>query len=173
MLLDKAELERRLNSGNNILNKLPKRDQSTRVPLHITKQNGTKNIPTPLKIVAGVLAKTEPAKEIAEAFDMSVGSVRRAANSDNKEVSAAVERTTAKIRDMALDKLMQSLGIIDDTTLADCSAKDASQVARNLATVVNQLSPKDQHQSGATLIIYAPRQKSEEQYQTIDVQAVG
>jgi hypothetical protein len=66
---------------------------------------------------------------------------------------------------------MSSLGIISDETLSSCSAKDASMVARNLAGVVEKLSPRDQATTQATLVIYAPQQRDERHYQTIDVVA--
>jgi hypothetical protein len=166
-LVDKKELERRLSSSKNLLNTLPPRDNS----VHIGKNgNGTKNaiaLPVSLKVITGVLAKTEPTKEICAAFDITPRQIQ----SRNSEVIAAVNQTTEKIRDLALEKLMSSLGIISDETLSSCSAKDASMVARNLAGVVEKLSPRDQATTQATLVIYAPQQRDERHYQTIDVVA--
>ena len=175
MLLDKADLERRLKSPRNILN-LPQiqRQRCAIVQLHNHngRTKGATNIPSPIKIMAGVLAKTESAKDVADALDISKSSVYKASGTNAPaEVKAAVDNTTEKIRDLALDKLMGSLGIINDETLANVSAKDASSIARNLATVANQLSPRDAVASGATLIIYAPQQRQEKHFPVIDVAA--
>lgn len=173
MLLDKADKEKRLQSPKNLLNNLPEKDRTDRRPLHVTKKPGTKNIPPSVKTIAGVLAKTEPIKEVAEVLEISPATVARAKNGKDKSVRSAVEQTTERIRDLALDKLMDSLGIIDDTTLANCSAKDASQVARNLAGVVHQLTPKDTKGDGnVTLVFYAPQQRKENHFRTIDVNYV-
>jgi hypothetical protein len=123
--------------------------------------------------MAGVLAKTEPIREVAQALDISESTVSRMSGR-NSPVAAEVKATTEKIRDLALDKLMDSLGIIGEETLASCGAKDASIVARNLAGVVQQLTPRSEvNQSGVTLVIYAPRQKNESQFEAIDVRSVG
>jgi len=173
MLLDKDDKEKRLQSPRNLLNLLPRNAVAFR-PLHVTKQIGTKNIPLPLKVVAGVLAKTEPVKEVAEVFDISESSVRAAKNGKgNSDVRDAVAATSEKIRDLALDKLMSSLGIINGETLGNCTAKDASVVARNLAGVVGQLSPREKLDGNqVTFVIYAPKQKTEEHFQTVEVQAI-
>lgn len=168
MLIDKVELERRLSSSRNILNTLPLRDNTKVVPLHKTKCHATAQpVPQALKVIAGVLAKTEPIKEVAEALDVSTSVVSRAKN--GKEVAKAVDAVTTRIRDMALDKLMASLGIINDENLASCGAKDASLVARNLAGVVDKLTPREQAGTNVQLIVYAPKQRSEEHYDTIDI----
>ena len=174
MLLDKADLERRLKSPRNILN-LPQLQRQRCAIVSMPRNGRTKgatNIPSPIKIMAGVLAKTESAKDVADALDISKSSVYKASGTNAPaEVKAAVDNTTEKIRDLALDKLMGSLGIINDETLANVSAKDASSIARNLATVANQLSPRDAVASGATLIIYAPQQRQEKHFPVIDVAA--
>jgi hypothetical protein len=75
---------------------------------------------------------------------------------------------------MALDKLMASLGLVNPETLSTCGAKDASLVARNLAMVVDKLTPKEAgDQSRVQLVIYAPQRKTEKHYETIDVHAIG
>ena len=161
MLLSKEESERRLNSTRNLLNVLP-RDNTIVMQRH----NGRgPAIPQSLQIIAGVLAKTEPHQEIKDALDI------KTIGSKNAAVVAAVATTTSRIRDLALDKLMASLGIINDETLSNCGAKDASTVARNLAGVVEKLSPKDAASSGVTLVVYAPQQRKETHYETIDVKA--
>ena len=167
MLVDREELERRLKSPKNLLNTLPTR--ATACVVHKGNGNGRSGavapVPDSIKIIAGVLAKTESTKEICAALDIAPRQIQ----SRNPKIVAAINRTTEKIRDLALEKLMASLGIIDDETLSSCSAKDASTVARNLAGVVEKLSPKDAVASGATLIIYAPQPREEKHYQTIDV----
>ena len=175
MLLDKADLERRLKSPRNILN-LPQLQRQRCAIVSMPRNGrakGATNIPSPIKIMAGVLAKTESAKDVADALDISKSSVYKASGTNAPaEVKAAVDNTTEKIRDLALDKLMGSLGIINDETLANVSAKDASSIARNLATVANQLSPRDRGDaSQATLIIYAPQQRQEKHFPVIDVAA--
>ena len=171
MLLDREEMERRLGSSKNLLNNLPPRDNSVRVhPNHGGRAIGSKNAPTSLKIIAGVLAKTEKVSEVAEALDLSPKVVESSKNSKNEEIRSAVEHTTERIRDMALEKLMASLGIINGETLANVSAKDASTVAKNLAGVVNQLSPREQSGLGqVSLVLYAPKQRNEDHYNVIDI----
>jgi len=168
MLLSKEESARRLASPRNLLNNLP-RDNSIVMPLHKSngRSVGSKNTPQSLQVIAGVLSKTEPTREIVDALDVPASAL----HSRNPEVVSAVERTTTRIRDLALDKLMASLGIINDETLFNCTAKDASTVARNLAGVVEKLSPKDAATSGVTLVVYAPQQRQETHYETIDVKA--
>ncbi|MFZ2196994.1 MAG: hypothetical protein WAV13_04625, partial [Thermodesulfovibrionales bacterium] len=121
-------------------------------------------------IIAGVLAKTEKVSEVSEALDLSPKVVESSRNSKNLEVRSAVEHTTERIRDMALEKLMASLGVIDGASLVGLSAKDASIVSKNLAGVVGQLSPREQNGLGqVSLVLYAPKQRNEDHYNVIDI----
>jgi len=178
MLLDNGEKARRLESGRNLLNFLPK-SNCTVVQLHnnhsVAPSNGrgiATAISPGLQVIAGVLAKTEKVSVVARALEINESSVRNAAHSKDPEVSSAIERTTEKIRDLALNKLMASLGIVNDETLSQCGAKDASTVARNLAGVVEKLSPKDVMGSNVTLVVYAPQLRNEKHYDTIEVKAL-
>jgi len=165
MILDQEEARRRLNSPRNLLNALP-RSSVNFEPLHKTNGRG-KAIPQSLKVIAGVLSKTERTEEITDALEIP----KSALKNKNPEVRSAIEQTTEKIRDLALNKLMASLGLINDDSLSVCGAKDASLVARNLASVAHQLAPRDTAAAGVTLVVYAPQQRQEKYYDVIDVKA--
>lgn len=173
MLIDKEDAARRLNSPRNLVNTLPGRDTSVIVRPTNGRPPGTKTTPQSLRIIAGVLAKTEGVTAVAAELEIGPKVVSNAKNGKGSdEVASGVEAGVQRIRDAALDKLMLSLGIIDETTLSNCGAKDASIVARNLAGVVERLSPREQAGTNVQLVIYAPQQKREGHYEVLDV-AVG
>ncbi len=166
MLIDTEELKRRVGSDRNILNNLA-RDTSVHRPAHPSVKRA--RIPTPLKVVAGVLARQEGNVTAAREFGISTSTVSRAKLGSDRSVADAVDEASSRIRDLALDKVMASLGIIDEEKLENCGAKDASIIAKNLAFVAERMSPQTKSGTTVQLVVYAPQQREERQYNTIDV----
>lgn len=168
MLIDNDELKRRVGSDRNILNGLVS-DNSIHRSAHPSVKRA--RIPTPLKVVAGVLARQEGTVAVAQELGISTATVSRAKNGRDSSVEEAVDEASSRIRDLALEKVMQSLGIIGKEKLSDCSAKDASIIAKNLAFVADKVSPQSKSPTTVQLVVYAPQQRDEKQYNTIDVHA--
>jgi len=84
------------------------------------------------------------------------------------ELMQETNKKLGKIRDVAMDKLLITLGIIKDEKLEELGQKDLSIVAGNLARVVEKTLPREENASGANVILYAPTQMNVEEYNVVE-----
>lgn len=193
MLISREEAEKRLTSENNLINRLKGSDETVEPEVVDEKAelvelrpfwNGgrrdSKNIPDFLKEIIGTTAHLEKASNVADAFDVSLSSVenfKHARSGDdrekgkNRELRARIEKNLGKIRDTAMNRLMESLNLLTEEKVGKCSAKDISSIAANMSKVVNNVTPeKDVDPDEATkLIIYAPTINQESHYKVVEV----
>lgn len=159
MQISEEELKRRLNSSKNILN-TPASPVKVR---EIPKREQAPPVSKSTRVMAGVLHGTgESAKSVAHGLGMSVSQVRDARALP--EARVGIER----VRDLALDKLMLTLGLMTEDKFLNSNLKDLSIVAANMSRIIEKTSPRE---GGATLqlIVYTPELKRESQYKVIDV----
>lgn len=92
---------------------------------------------------------------------------------ENKEVErAALELAKpkeARIKDSAIDVLMTSLGLLSEECLMREKPKDLAAIAASMSKVVRDLTPQESTNDKVTLVVYAPQQRSAEDYKTIDI----
>ena len=167
MNIDKAELDRRIASTKNVVNRLNGKPTTVHKPIEKPNVRGP-NVPTEVKVVAGALAVQTSVREASEALDVSMGVVREAKNSSNPEVKQGVSDALERVRDLALDKLMNSLDLMTNEKLNEGSAKDLAVVAANMSRVVEKTSPRAEA-ANVQLVVYAPQQRQEKQYKVVDV----
>src|SRR4051812_9469598 len=115
MVISKSEMERRLNSDNNLKNKLqleirpiadkPKRDYTPRVT---DKQ---------VRIMAGTLAHLDTPANVSREFGLTPQQVRSAANSKDKTVKDAVDATRDRVSELALNQLLGTLNLLGPDSL--------------------------------------------------------
>jgi hypothetical protein len=161
MVINKAEMDRRLNSAKNLANtvarpsitisKLPKRVYTNkRDPLTRT--------------VTGILSKSgEPSKNIQAAFGMTPSQVQ--CSRDLPGVSKGLE----KINDMAIDKMLSAMSCMKEEMFERANLKDLSAVAANMSRVIEKTAPKTEIAANLSLHIYVPEQKDEKHFKTIDI----
>jgi hypothetical protein len=90
-------------------------------------------------------------------------------NSDLRpELVNATRVKLGAIRDVAMDKLLKTLGVINDDDLKALHPKDASIVAGNLARVVEKTLPKEEAPIGAQVVMYMPTQMNIEEYTVVE-----
>jgi hypothetical protein len=109
---------------------------------------------------------TQSSREVAETFGVSPSTVERI--SRDPSLQPQLGKKAEELRDLALDKLMASLGVINDQTLSKVSARDASMIAANMSKVVDRLSPKAAPDN-RVLVIYAPQQRDEKNFKVVDL----
>ncbi len=80
-----------------------------------------------------------------------------------------VQRIINNVKDRALDRLMASLGLLDDDKLSGCSAKDLSIIASNMGRVVEKVTPKTEAPDNINFIIYSPELKQEKAYDVVEI----
>jgi hypothetical protein len=143
-------------------------------------------IPHEKKVLIGVLAKTNTQAEVAKAFDTTPQNVSYIARGlsggkeTNPQLKEDIEKVSSSVHkdvsDKAVDILMKSLGVVESKVNRE-DARSASSIARNMAGIVQQFNPRsDIPQSFSPKIqinIHGSKQKSEEDYDAIDVETVS
>lgn len=169
MQIDEAELRRRLNSNNNLAREsLPEPPKIPSVEIiHPEKTPQTPQVKSQsLRTIAGILAHQAPAPQVARELGLTKNQVISAKHSS--VIAPAVKAGVDRVRELALDKLMLSLGLMTEEKLDNASLKDLSIVAANMSRVVEKTSPKESSEN-IKLVIYAPTLRSEKSYGEIEV----
>jgi len=162
MRINENDLERRLNSSRNLVNK---------VQLQFMKpaRNGRgTSVPTSLKIAAGALAIQTSVTETSEALGISKSVVRESMDSKNPIVRDGVDSAIEKVQNLALDRLITSLGLMTNDKLEEGSLKELSRVSADMSRIVANTAPRSQV-ANVQLVIYSPTQRDEKSYDIIDV----
>jgi len=178
MILNEKETNARLTSSRNLANRFGVKTISTTpeggvVEVRPARQRMMTNLPPFMKTTVGVLAaQGVPQKQISEEFGIGVGEVGHikhgnVKSADNDKIAAAM----GGARDVAMEKLMLTLGIITSDKLQGCKAPELSKVAADMSRVVANTMPKESGGNAPqiNLTIYSPTVKDEKQYKVIDV----
>lgn len=126
------------------------------------------------KEIAGTLTRLSGPAAVAEAFEIAPSTAHHLGKADGKksgDIREKLEKNLGRVRDVALDRLLSSINLIEDDKLEGLGAKDLSTVASNLSRVVEKTLPKEMQQAPtAQLIVYAPTIAKEEHYETVVLQ---
>ncbi len=187
MVITPEEMNRRLNSGKNLQNKLnnktsmpafefPIPDATASVEPQVkvieipTKTNAPQIKDDVLRSVIGSLASQgESVKQIAKDFNVTPNQVISAKNSPKPEIKDAIRDSMSRVKELALDKLMLSLNLMTPDKFDAADLKTLSIVSSNMSRVIDKLTPRDANSSNTQLIVYAPQMKDESKYKVIDV----
>ena len=183
MQLTAEEARRRLDSSKNLVNSLPANGTSvhakptenctTVVPLQ-QGRSGRPKIPDFLKVKVGTLAHTESQKGLSKEFGVSeaVISKTKTGKVGGQNIQDRISENLGFARDLALERLMSTLGLIDETKLMDQDAKGLASVASSLSKVVKDTAPVETagaREAGVQVLIYAPQQREEKKFEVVDV----
>lgn len=174
--LTDEEIESKLNSPDNLVNRL------TLHTIQRGRPEGASNIPMEIRKVVTVLTNEgESSSSVAKAFNIGESVVQRASQGyvterqENNELKDVIDRIKSKKRDaesQAIDKVLETLNILTPEKLSSVSkVKDISSIAKDMAVIANQLSDKGSNDGevGVHLHLYAPKSKSLDDYDIIDV----
>lgn len=183
LLITKEQADKRLSSENNVANLINKdTGQLTIVP--IKKGGGSKAGATHLseeqRILIGTLANQDRVKTVAQTFSLSEshvknlkhGRVDRAGleHKTHEELKAAVEGKSLEARDVALDKLMVAMGLIDTDKLEGVSAKDLSVISSNMSRVYqNTYAQQMADGQKINIVVYSPEMKKVNDYKVVEL----
>lgn len=174
MKITQEELERRLKGNQNLLNKLSivPSEKGTRGNDSENRNNAGRkeeipNAPASLRVVAGILAKAENnSAAVARKLELTPGQVRYA------EKTKETALTEKQVQDLALTRLMDTLGLLTIDRIEDEKPKDIASIAANLSRVHTNLKPKESGDGNSVnIMIYAPKQRSEKEYEVLEVQS--
>lgn len=178
MKLTQDEANARLNSGQNAINIIHKQLYAER-----QRSNRLKLAPD-VRSLIGISANEGNARESAAAFGVShnlalaasKGRVVGKASRDGEVIESVadnVKKNLKAAKEEAISRALAAMNSITDEKLAKSSAKDSAAVANHMASVYDKLSNKQAaiSGSGATVIIYSPREKSLDEFESIDIEA--
>lgn len=174
MLLDQQSATARLSSPDNLVNLFaasPKPGisivekqrcgQKTGIPQHLTREDRNT-----IKVLADCKV---PQAEIAADFKITQPEVSHIKNGKVKTDEIAVESKLAPIRDLAMEKLMKSLNLIDDEKLEGCKAVDLANIATSMSKVVEKTLPREATGPQVNLVVYAPQVRAEHRYEVTEI----
>lgn len=161
-----SDVQDRLDHPDNLCNKLVEFR-----PLHGGgKSVGDVNLPAPLRTLIASAALISSQESVAKTFDLSQQGVSKILAKEVEE--GRVESKSDKIRDKALDTLASLFETaITAEKLGGMKPRDAVSAAKDLAAVVDRVTPKNGNGPKATFVVFSPRVRSEEEYEVIDVDA--
>lgn len=161
-----SKVEERLEHPDNLCNKLVEFR-----PLHGGgKSVGDVNLPAPLRTLIACAALESSQKSVARAFDVSEGGVSKIVKREVAE--GRVESKNDKIREKALDSLASLFDqAITAEKLGGMKPREAVSAAKDLAAVVERVSPKTPEGPRVTFNVFSPRVRSEEEYEVVDIDA--
>lgn len=183
MLITKEQADKRLASENNVANLLNTKDQKlTIIPIKKGggRRDGDTNLSNEERILIGLCGHNDTLKNTAATFNISESTVTNCKN--GRTDRAGLERTYRpelknqidsklhEARDLALDKLMASMNLLDDDKLKEVSAKDLSLISSNMSRVYQNTYAKDAAEGAKiNIIVYSPELKQTSDYKTIEV----
>lgn len=179
MLLDNKSANARLSAKNNLALRFGRGVTEVRdvkvIPIKSPgKKAGSHNVPEFMRTAVAILSRGgENQKTISREFGITQANTSYIESGKTKGIDEEkVAKALDQVRDVALDRLMKSLGLMDEDKLSECSAPALAGIAANMGKVVEKMLPRDQSSSngaGVQLIIYAPQLKDESKYRTIEV----
>ena len=188
MVLQDNEIEERLNSPKNLSTKL--------LEVRKLKEGGRKlgntEVPPAVRSLIGSLAVQgeDSQKDIAEAFGVSQPTVGMSARglignrvdaslkADIQEVEERVEKKEKASMDAAhqaaLDVMLGSLGVLGSKLQNEAELmkpKDLSRIATDMSRIVSVATGQDKNSvvNNTKVVVYAPQQRKESSYETIDI----
>ena len=176
MRINQAELERRLQSPNNLTRSLPgstvyvpDNDNVTFEKKEPRPRQQEPPLPTEMKILAGSMVRQGlPAKDVADSLSITVGQVNSAKNSKDPRVQAAIDYSLERVQELAIDKLMQAMGLMTIEKFETASLKDLSIVSANMSRIIEKTRVQEDG-TRIQLVIYAPEMRKQSGYKMLDV----
>jgi hypothetical protein len=157
MFVNSKKASERLRSHRNVLvsmgNEVIKEQTGLKTFL-ADSQVGDTSVPEMMRNVIGAAATFEPCRDVAAEF--GVGKTQ--ANEHARALAKKVD-VLAPARELAINKMTKALEGISSEKLQDLGAKTLSEVARNVSSVVRNVTPekKDEDTGRYTLNIFTPR----------------
>ncbi len=186
MLLTDDELNERLDSPKNLMNRLKGiSDRKSFVEvLPMSVGNKGPLVPDRVKELLGVIAiqSDETQEEVAEAFGVSQGLISQVSRGlDNTRVSADIKASidaaklerkekTNEAHDEALDLLVGCLKTLKPQLGSIEKPEKLAKIATDMSKIISNVSKKDDDAkvNNTQVIIYAPGLMSESAYETIE-----
>ena len=122
-----------------------------------------------VRATIGALSATGVSSQtLQKEFGVTKNQIIGARNS--KPLKERIDNTKDKVSELALDKLMSVLNLLDTDSIANEKPKEIANIAVSMAKVVGSMRKHDQEKDNKiTLTVITPMQRNIESYNTIDV----
>ena len=184
MFLTNEEIEKRLNSEDNLIN-IKNNDKigNVKVIKHAGVAGGRTaghlNTTEEERIAAGVLSRTVGSQIAAEIVGISpmyasqIGGGSKGNVID--KVDSILDSTKKQVETLAAERLLTALGFLDDDKLANSKATDLASIAANMSRTMSNMRDKVVNNSSGgvkvNVILYQPKQAKEDHFDFIEVSA--
>lgn len=112
----------------------------------------------------------EKQKDLAKEFGVSQSAIGEIEQGRTKVNEAKVEARLNEVRDVAMTKLLESLGYISSEKLDKCKATDLSSIAANMSKVVSNVTTKSNETGPIVNVnVFAPELRNEKTFKVIEV----
>jgi hypothetical protein len=129
---------------------------------------GARNIPDGLRAIIGLQAHFDTAKNVAAAFDIAPITAHHAKESHgHKAAREQIDSKLGTVKDLALDKMLRSLGAIKDEKIDALPINTQLKIIGTMANVIDKTSEKSVLPVGNQVVIYAPQIREDSDYQNI------
>lgn len=127
-----------------------------------------------LRSTIGILAEDPlvSSQQIQKEFGLTKNQIIGAKNSKKKSIQDRIERGRNRVSELAIDRLMETLGLLDPSLICDEKPKDIAAIAAHLAKVASSMrnENKDLNEGAkANIVIYAPQSRTIDNFSVIDV----
>ena len=143
------------------------------------RREGVPNLPLFLQTLAGVSDRIDGPTQTAEEFGITIahashlGEGKTSPDHVNEELKEKIDEVSSSVSEIALKKLMKSLGLLTDEMLETVTKpKDLVDIASKMANVVERTREKKYEGDRTKILIYAPRIKNESEFDIIEVNTV-
>lgn len=181
MILDPEKAKERLESPNNLANKLAefRKQRQINVENNTVLINPGRKLPRLPEIVKEeikekALSGMYTQREIGEKYGVSpnaVGVIKREAEYERERAKASEREDFLEkaIKDLAAQKMLIAMGLITEEKLESLKARELAQISASLSSVVGVVSPKNQTGANINLVVYSPEVRSESSYRVVEI----
>jgi len=145
------------------------------------RTNGSKEIPQSIRTIIGVAAHHDTIASVAKAFDVSTSTVAQSKKGNvgvnrhdegmKETIDEIVGAQKKELREIALDRISNMFAsVINDQNLGTMPIRAAVGAAKDIATIVDRLTPKSAG-TNVAVFVHPPRTRDESEYGEVIVVA--
>jgi len=170
MLLSNEQVDQRLSSPDNLALRFGSGVQE-RIIHRPGRKTGVPNLEVVKRNEIALRSRLgELQADLASEFSTTQARVSQLERGKDKSLDEqALQQQLKEVRDIAVDKLMASMGLISDDKLSRENAQGLSRIAANMAKVMDRTLPREESQAPVNVIVYCPEQRSEKSFKTIEI----
>lgn len=176
MILAENLVEERLNSTDNLALKMGKGNRVNHKDAG--RKEGDVNIHPVVRSVISAAARLSTAKEVSEDFNVSPAQVHNLKHGKTTgtgevkdEILKGADKELEGVRGKAIQILVDSLGFINADKLKDLKATSLTNVAKDMASVIEKTSPKSDANTRPSVVIITAERREIKDYQVIEVES--